>query len=93
MRGGAANPAPSPVPPAAAVVARTPAENAGGELLKNGNDFKSLIEPSYYNALSAPCKVLLDTVLKMLDNPENSSSFREKLDGAERRFMESCGNK
>lgn len=93
MRGGSATPAPSSVPPAAAVVARSPAESAGGELLTSANDFKSLIEPSYYNALSAPCKVLLDTVLKMLDNPENSSSFREKLDAAERRFMESCRDK
>jgi len=75
-------------------IAPAPAMSAtrdpGSAIVHQGGTFRSLVEPTAYATLSAPCKQLVDTIVGMLDKPEDSSSFRQSLNDTERRFSATC---
>jgi len=58
--------------------------------LAQAERFSDLRVPAAYAAMSAQCKELFDTYVGMLDNPEQSSAFREQLSNVEHGIRENC---
>jgi hypothetical protein len=49
-------------------------------------DWKGLVEPAAYGALNSQCQGYVDTIVGLLDKPEDSAAFRARLAEAENRF-------
>ncbi len=69
---------------------RSSPELTVGEFLKMGPRFKDAVDPVAYEKLNTQCRSLLDTIVGLLDKPEDSTAFREKLGNAERDFSARC---
>ena len=57
---------------------------------ETAGDFKGLVDPVAYRALSFECQKIVDAIVGLLDKPEDSAAFRQSLAEAEGRFSANC---
>ena len=76
--------------PSQPVTAAAERERADQLRLAAADDFKGLVDPVAYRALSFECQKIVDAIVGLLDKPENSAAFRQNLAEAEDRFSANC---
>lgn len=80
--------APSPGPAKAAESARERADKV--QSAETAVDFRGLVDPASYRALTPECQRIVDTIVGLLDKPEDSAAFRKTLAESEALFSANC---